>query len=70
VDKLARYQRQHDWRGCTTISVEEAAPILGVGRSSAYKAAATGELPTIRVGKKLRVPVIRLRRMLGEEPTT
>lgn len=37
-----------------TISIEEAAVLLGIGRDSAYKMAATGELPTIRVRPRLR----------------
>lgn len=40
-----------------TISVDEAAVILGVSRSLAYTMARSGELPTIRLGVKvLRVP--------------
>ena len=55
-----------DWRSRTTVTVEEAAPILGIGRSSAYDAAHSGELPTLRIGRRLLVPVLSLRRMLGE----
>jgi excisionase family DNA binding protein len=40
-----------------TISVEEAGRRLGIGRGSAYQAAARGDLPVIRIGKLLRVPV-------------
>lgn len=39
-----------------TISVEEAGKQLGVSRNSAYEAARRGEIPTIRIGKLLRVP--------------
>ena len=60
-----------DWRSRTTITVEEAAPILGVGRSAAYAAVRDGEIPAIRVGRRLIVPVGRLRQLLGEiEPAT
>lgn len=48
-----------------TVSVEEAAKILGVSRGSAYLAARTGELPTIRIGKRLIVPVAALEKMLA-----
>jgi excisionase family DNA binding protein len=48
-----------------TITVEEAAKLLGIGRSCAYEAARTGELPTLRIGKRLVVPTASLRRMLG-----
>lgn len=55
-----------DWRGSTTVSVEEAAAILGIGRSSAYALASAGELPALRLGRRYVVPVAALRRMLGE----
>ena len=43
--------------GRATITVEEAATLLGIGRSAAYEAARRGQLPTRRLGKRLRVPV-------------
>lgn len=51
-------------RDCQTISVPEAGEILGVGRNTAYAAAARGEIPTVRIGRILRVPVVALERML------
>ena len=39
-----------------TLTVEEAAEVLGIGRLLAYEAARRGELPTIRVGRRLLVP--------------
>ena len=48
-----------------TISVEHAAKLLGVSRSSAYRAAANGQLPTISFGRRLLVPTSRLLEMLG-----
>lgn len=54
------------WRDRATLSVEQAATILGVGRSAAYQAAGTGDLPVIRLGRRVLVPVAQLRRMLGE----
>jgi excisionase family DNA binding protein len=48
-----------------TISVEHAAKLLGVSRSVAYRAAASGKLPTITFGRRLRVPTYRLLEMLG-----
>jgi excisionase family DNA binding protein len=47
-----------------TISVLEAARILGLSRDGAYAAAARGELPVIRIGRKLLVPRRRLMAML------
>jgi excisionase family DNA binding protein len=48
-----------------TISVERAAKLLGVSRSVAYRAAASGQLPTITLGRRLLVPTFRLLEMLG-----
>jgi len=48
-----------------TLTVPEAARrYFGLGRKAAYALAAKGELPTIRIGRTLRVPVAALDRML------
>lgn len=49
-----------------TISVPEAGEEVGIGRSAAYAAAKRGEIPTIRIGNLLRVPVAVWRRKLGQ----
>lgn len=50
-----------------TLSIDQAAVALGIGRSLAYEMARTGELPVIRLGgKRLRVPRSRLLAMLDE----
>lgn len=48
-----------------TITVEHAAEILGISRSSAYRAAARGEIPVIRIGRRLLVPTAKFLAMLG-----
>jgi excisionase family DNA binding protein len=48
-----------------TISVEEAGEILGISRAAAFKAAHTGELPSIRIGRSIRVPTAALLRLLA-----
>jgi hypothetical protein len=49
-----------------TISVPEAGKsYFGLCRNGAYAAAKRGEIPTIRIGKLLRVPVRALERMLN-----
>ncbi len=48
----------------------ETAAILGLSKASAYDAAKRGEIPTIRIGRRLLVPTAALRRMLQlDEPT-
>lgn len=48
----------------TTLTITEAAELLGIGRSAAYEAARRGELPTRRLGRRLLVPVPALLRWL------
>jgi hypothetical protein len=55
-----------------TISVPEAGErYFGLSRNGSYDAAARGDIPTIRIGRLLRVPVRALERMLdrASEPT-
>jgi hypothetical protein len=48
-----------------TISVPEAGRrFLGLSRNGSYAAASRGEIPVIRIGRLLRVPVRALERML------
>jgi len=51
--------------GRLTITVEEAAAILGLGRSAAYEAARRGELPSRKLGRRVVVPVPLLLEWLG-----
>lgn len=56
-----------DLEGRPTITVSEAAVVLGISRNSAYAAARRGDLPTIRFGTRILVPTARLRSLLGME---
>jgi hypothetical protein len=50
-----------------TVSVPEAGrKWLGIGRNASYEAARRGDIPTIRIGRLLRVPVVALERKLEE----
>jgi excisionase family DNA binding protein len=51
-----------------TISVEHAAKLLGVSRSVAYRAVAAGQLPNLRLGRRIYIPTARLLAMLGMSP--
>jgi excisionase family DNA binding protein len=50
-----------------TVTVEEAAAELGIGRSLAYELARTGKLPALRLGHRLLIPRERLDAMLAAE---
>ena len=49
-----------------TYTVIEAADLLGISRGAAYEAARTGELPTVRIGKRLLVPKAALHKFLDQ----
>lgn len=46
------------------LTVEEAAHVLRIGRSCAYAGVRSGAIPSIRVGRAIRVPAHLLERML------
>lgn len=48
-----------------TITVPEAGALLGLKRAASYAAAHRGEIPTIRIGRRLVVPTAKLLTMLG-----
>jgi excisionase family DNA binding protein len=48
-----------------TVRVTEAAKMLGIGRSKTYDLISTGVLPSVRIGKSVRVPVDALRKWLA-----
>jgi excisionase family DNA binding protein len=48
-----------------TISVVEAGKRLGLGKQASYDAAHRGELPVLRVGRRLLVPLAAFEAMLG-----
>lgn len=51
-----------------TYTIREAADRLGIGRNCAYDAAKRGDFPTIRIGKRIVVPIERFERwLLGQK---
>ncbi len=49
-----------------TVTVKEAATLLGIGRDTAYAAVRDGTLPSIRLGKRLVIPIAALNKLLAE----
>jgi hypothetical protein len=47
--------------------VPEAGAMLGLGRNASYAAAKSGDLPTIRFGKLLKVPKAKFHKLLSAE---
>lgn len=50
-----------------TLSVEQTAEVLHIGRGSAYEAVRTGQIPALKIGGRVLVPVPALLRVLGAE---
>jgi excisionase family DNA binding protein len=50
-----------------TYKVEEAAALLGVNRNTCYDRIKAGEVPSIRLGRRILVPKAALDRMLAGE---
>jgi excisionase family DNA binding protein len=59
-----------DATAAKTISVPEAGRWLGIKKQAAYAAARNGEIPVIKIGKLMRVPIAALERMLDEARPT
>jgi excisionase family DNA binding protein len=53
----------------TTLTVEETAKLLGISRGLAFQALRRGDIPSIRIGRRILIPRARLRALLdGDNP--
>jgi excisionase family DNA binding protein len=59
--KEAMHSLMHD----LAIRVDDAALLLDVDRKVAYAAVRDGKIPSIRIGRLIRVPTAALRKLLG-----
>ena len=48
-----------------TMTIPDAAELLGISRSAGYRGVARGEIPSIRIGRRLLVPTAKLYALLG-----
>jgi len=48
-----------------TLTVPETAALLGISRQHAYEGIKTGDIPCIRIGRKVLIPTAELRRLLA-----
>ncbi|HQS15449.1 helix-turn-helix domain-containing protein [Reyranella sp.] len=53
-----------------TMTVDEAAQKLGISRNTAYACARSGQLPVIRLGKRMLVPRVAFEAMVRGEGTS
>ena len=49
-----------------TCSVEQAAQVLGIGRTQAYRAVTKGEIRSVKIGKRVLVPTNAIREFLAK----
>lgn len=59
-----------DWLRTTkqaAASTRQVSMVLGIDPKSVTNAVARGEIPSVRIGKRILIPVMELRRMLGVE---
>lgn len=55
-------------RGRLTYTVDEAADLLGISRALAYEAVRRGEIPSLRIGRRILVPRSQFARQFGFDP--
>lgn len=48
-----------------TYGVKEAAELLGLSKNSAYQACLKGEIPHLKIGKRILIPIVQLERLLA-----
>jgi excisionase family DNA binding protein len=53
-----------------TMTVAEAAVVLGISRAHAYEMVRRGEIPSLRLGRRIVIPDRPLRQLLGADPPT
>lgn len=51
-----------------TLTVEEAAALLGISRAFAYESVRRGDIPHIKIGRRILVPKAKLEEMLASTP--
>jgi len=61
---MGRAKAAHDRKGCgrsesdsrSVFTVQEVAKLLGIGRISAYQAVERGDVPAVRLGRRIVIP--------------
>jgi excisionase family DNA binding protein len=62
ISKYLKVKKKPNGR---VFTLDETAALLRISRGSAYAAAKSGQIPTIRIGRRLLVPTEALERMLA-----
>lgn len=67
LDPISRLLAEVIPQGTATLTVEQTAPIVGLGRTAAYDAVKRGDIPARRVNGRVVIPVPALLIWLGVE---
>jgi excisionase family DNA binding protein len=62
---IAKRRKRVPHENRVVMSIPEAGERLDISRDAAYRAAKAGDIPTIRIGGSLKVPVVQLERLLN-----
>lgn len=54
------------FEGKKVVTVGQAAEFLDIGRDAAYSAIHAGTIPSLRIGRLIRIPVVGLLRMVEQ----
>ena len=65
-NRIAKALSPEELLSRTTLTIEEMSLTLGIGRNSAYEAVKRGDIPSIRIGRRILVPTKALERKLSE----
>ncbi len=65
-NRIAKALSPEELLSKTTLTIEEMSLTLGIGRNSAYEAVKRGDIPSIRIGRRILVPTKALERKLSE----
>ena len=64
-NRIAKALSPEELLSKTTLTIEEMALTLGIGRNSAYEAVKRGDIPSIRIGRRILVPTKALDNLLA-----
>jgi excisionase family DNA binding protein len=66
IERALCKRRKLEQLDSVTVTVEEAAEILGISRGSAYAAVKNGKIPSITINGRILIPITSLAGMLVE----
>jgi excisionase family DNA binding protein len=66
-DHLSQFEIKGDVMERILLKPTEAAEVIGLGRSKTYELISKGLIPSVRIGKSVRVPVAALRNWVEQQ---